>query len=70
MASSSESKLDIHSEEFEHDFYNLEVSIAVTEAEGEEIEDVFNDALCEIRGEKLFPCSKCEKSLQVERWVN
>ena len=61
MASSSESESDIPLEEYEDESYNLEVSIAVTEAEGEEIEDVFNDALSEIRGEKSFPCSKCEK---------
>ena len=52
MASSSESESDIPLEEYEDESCNLEVSITVTEAEGEEIEDVFNDALSEIRGEK------------------
>ena len=61
MANSSESDLDIPLEEYEDESYNLEVSIAVTEAKGEEIEDVFNDALSEIRGKKSFPCSKCKK---------
>lgn len=61
MAQSSESEPEIYLEDPEYDFYNLEVTVAITEAEGEDIEDEFNDALTEIHGEKSFPCVKCEK---------
>ena len=43
------------------DEYQLHLTIAVTEIEGEEIENEFNDALVEIEGMKSFPCSQCEK---------
>ena len=61
MAQSSESESEIYLEDAEYDFDNLDVTIAVTEAEGEDIEEEFNDALSEIHGEKSFPCAKCEK---------
>ena len=61
MAQSSESDSEIYLEDPEYDFYNLEVTVAITEAEGEDIEDEFKDALSEIHGEKLFPCAKCDK---------
>ena len=43
------------------DEYQLNLTIAVTEIEGEGIENKFNDALFEIKGMKSFPCSECEK---------
>ena len=49
------------SEIFSENEYNLQVTVAVTEAEGEEIEEEFTDALSEIHGRKSFPCSKCDK---------
>ena len=61
MAQSSESESEIYLEDAEDDFDNLDVTIAVTEAEGEDIEEEFNNALSEIHGEKSFPCAKCEK---------
>ena len=61
MAQSSESESEIYLEDAEYDFDNLDITIAVTEAEGEDIEEEFNDALSKIHGEKLFPCAKCEK---------
>ena len=39
MAQSSESDSEIYLEDPEYDFYNLEVTVAITEAEGEDIED-------------------------------
>jgi hypothetical protein len=33
----------------------------LSKAEGEDIEDEFNDALSEIHDEKSFPCPKCDK---------
>ena len=61
MAQSSESESEIYLEDAEYDFDNLDVTIAVTEAEGEDIEEEFNDALSEIHGEKSFSCAKCGK---------
>ena len=61
MAQSSESESEIYLEDAEYDFDNLDVTIAVTEAEGEDIEEEFNNALSEIHSEKSFPCAKCEK---------
>ena len=61
MAQSSESESEIYSEDAEYDFDNLDVTTAVTEAEGEDIEEEFNNALSEIQDEKSFPCAKCEK---------
>ena len=61
MAQSSESESEIYLEDADYDFDNLDVTIAVTEAEGEDIEEDFNDALSEIHGEKSFPCAKCGK---------
>ena len=43
------------------DLYNLDISVAVTEIETEEVDSEFNDALREIEGKKSFPCSKCNK---------
>ena len=61
MAQSSESESEICLEDAEYDFDNLDVTIAVTEAEGEDIKQEFNDALSKIHGEKSFPCAKCEE---------
>ena len=55
MEVTSESDCEIFSEDSE-DEYNLQVTIAVTENEGDEIEEEFTDALSEIHGEKSFPC--------------
>ena len=43
------------------DPYQLNVSVAVTEEQSDEIEGEFDDALTEICGEKSFPCSMCDK---------
>ena len=60
MEVTSESDCEIFSEDSE-DEYNLQVTVAVTENEGDEIEEEFTDALSEIHGEKSFPCSECGK---------
>ena len=60
MEVTSESDCEIFSEDSE-DEYNLQVTVAVTENEGDEIEEDFTDALSEIHGEKSFPCSECGK---------
>lgn len=43
------------------DLYQLNVSVAVTEEQNDEIEGEFSDALTEICGEKSFPCSMYDK---------
>lgn len=43
------------------DEYQLYLTIDITEIEGEETENEFDDALIEIEGMKSFPCSQCEK---------
>ena len=43
------------------DTYQLNLSVVVTETDSEEIENEFSDALTEIHGEKLFPCTLCDK---------
>ena len=43
------------------DSFNFEVSVAITEAETDEMTSEFSDALKEIDGEKSFPCSLCDK---------
>ena len=43
------------------DEYQLFLTVAVTEVEGEKIENELNDALVEIEGMKSFACSQCEK---------
>ena len=58
-ASTSGSLFEDPSEAFS-DEYQLHLTIDVTEIEGEEIENEFNDALIEIAGMKSFPCSQCE----------
>jgi len=40
---------------------SMEVTVAITETEGDEIEEEFTDALSEIHGQKSFPCSECDK---------
>ena len=59
MEVTSESDCEIFSEDSK-DEYNLQVTVAVTENERDEIEE-FTDALSEIHGEKSFPCSECGK---------
>ncbi len=59
-ASTSGSLFEDPSEAFS-DEYQLHLTIDVTEIEGEQIENEFNDALIEIAGMKLFPCLQCEK---------
>ena len=54
MNRSSQSESEIYLEDSENEDYNLEVTVAVTQAEWEDIEDEFNDALSEIHGEKSF----------------
>ena len=56
MEITSESECEI----FSKDEYNLQVTVVVTENEGDEIEE-FSDVLSEIQGEKSFPCSECDK---------
>jgi hypothetical protein len=41
------------------DSFNFEVSVAITEAETDEMTSEFSDALKEIDGAKSFPCSLC-----------
>ena len=43
------------------DDYNLNVSVAVPDAETDEISVEFAEAVTEIEGKKSFPCFKCEK---------
>ena len=49
------------------DEYEMYLAIAITEIDGEEIENEFNDALIEIEGMKSFPCSQCEKVCKSKR---
>ena len=45
------------------DLYNFDVSVALTEIQSDEIDTEFADteAVAEIDGERVFPCSQCEK---------
>ena len=43
--------------EFLSNEYHFHLTIAVTEIEGEDIENEFNDGLAEIEAMKSFPCS-------------
>ncbi len=43
------------------DLYNFDVSVAVTEIQSDEIDAEFAEAIQEIDGERVFPCSQCEK---------
>ena len=43
------------------DLYQVNLTVAITETDGEEIENEFNNALTEIEGGNSFPCSKCDK---------
>ena len=43
------------------DDFNLNVSLAILEAETDEIDAEFHDALIEIEGKKSFPCPSCDK---------
>lgn len=43
------------------DVFNLNLSLAILEAETDEIDAEFLDALVEIEGEKSFPCPNCDK---------
>lgn len=48
-------------EEATDDDYNINVSVAVVDAQSEEINADFAEALTEIEGKKSFPCPKCTK---------
>ena len=67
MDLSSESESEIYLEDSETEDYNLELAVAVTEVEGNEIEEQFTDALNEIKGEKSFPCPNCDKVCKSKR---
>ena len=43
------------------DLYNFDVSVALTEIQSDEIDTEFAEAVTEIDGERVFPCSQCEK---------
>ena len=43
------------------DLYNFDVSVALTEIQSDEIDTEFAKAVAEIDGERVFPCSQCEK---------
>ena len=43
------------------DLFNFEVSVAITEAETDEMTSEFSYALSEIDGEMNFPCTSCDK---------
>ena len=43
------------------DLFNFDVSIALTEIQSDEIDTEFAEAVEEIDGERVFPCSQCEK---------
>jgi hypothetical protein len=56
-----ESEVEVHLEHLETEDFNLGISVAVTEAEGTDLEGEFDEALSEIHGEKSFPCPLCDK---------
>ena len=43
------------------DLFNFEVSVAITEAETDEMTSEFSYTLSEIDGEMSFPCTLCDK---------
>ena len=43
------------------DLYNFDVSVALTEIQSDEIDTEFAEAVAGIDGERVFPCSQCEK---------
>ena len=43
------------------DLYNFDVSVALTEIQSDEIDTEFAEAVAEIDGERVFPCSQREK---------
>ena len=43
------------------DFYSFDVSVALTEIQSDEVDAEFAEAIQEIDGERVFPCSQCEK---------
>ena len=43
------------------DLFNFDVSVALTEIQSDEIDTEFAEAVEEIDGERVFPCSQCEK---------
>ena len=43
------------------DLYNFDVSVALTEIQSDEIDTEFAGAVAEIDGERVFPCSQCDK---------
>ncbi len=45
----------------DEDLYNIDVSVAITETETDEVNSEFSDAQSEIDGERSFPCSSCDK---------
>ena len=47
--------------EVERDLYNFSLSVEVVDTESEEVDAEFMGTINEIEGNKLFPCSKCEK---------
>ncbi len=49
----------------DEDLYNIEISVAITETETDEVNSELSDALSEIDGEKSFPCSSCD-NMQIQ----
>ena len=43
------------------DFYNFDVSVALSEIDSDEINAEFSEAIEKIEGKRVFPCSQCEK---------
>ncbi len=41
--------------------FNFDVALSVIEGDDETLEEEIAEALCEISGEKSFPCNSCEK---------
>ena len=52
MNRASESESEIYLEDSENEDYNLEVNVAVTQTEGEDLVDEFNDALSEMHAHR------------------
>ena len=58
--SDEEILFEVYEEATDND-YNINVSVAVVNAQSEEINADFDEALTEIEGKKSFPCPKCTK---------
>ena len=60
-ASEDEGKDMVFQDDAPEDFYNFDVSVALSEIDSDEINAEFAEAIEDIAGERVFACSQCEK---------